>query len=661
MIRKISLIIVSMIMYIWVLYWFMEIDIQEWIRQTYDEFKSSDFYDHLDSSKTFWNLYSVAYDSIDTINFSSDKETFDFMSEDLISRSWEWWSCDVSSEDMLNVYRDTLWGSMIERQLINNWWSISTFENDAENFVKDSVDSCVKVAKCIIWESSMESDSLYDNENMYSIDTYNICKNTVVGYYEINKWNILKNNELKISNYWDDMFLNWDIDDSPYDLLYDIEQIWNILFSNNKEAPKTYLYWNWSWGWWWWEEVGVDIDLIEDIAESMWIIWDWEEEDEYVVWPDEDVDDIIEEIIWNVGEDDWYISWWDIEENNVNWNDSIINWMCIDSEIDLWDSWTDWWSDDIDEVLGWIWLNPDTYIDDELIDEDNAINTMDEFNDDEFQTILDDFRESLFWNPSAEEINNQLNSCMDDCWDLWPFDQIVCKAQCLCQATTSMDWIVSVKFCLVPTRKKPVEWTKEVLSIEEMVDEVLNVTTNLKESWELFPHKFTDERMETALQDIKLSRILAFDFVIIEKPIFSNTDKKQEREQREKEETEYNKDKERQILWNYWDIVLREERNKYVNSLWFNSEAYRATQRPANTLEERDNNIDLATRYSEQKYTNTDDAAEDEQENYHRESMDRVRNFILDNIKFWWALTDSLYDLNNNSRAFRKKIEATTN
>lgn len=80
--------------------------------------------------------------------------------------------------------------------------------------------------------------------------------------------------------------------------------------------------------------------------------------------------------------------------------------------------------------------------------------------------------------------------------------------------------IVAFKLCWIESQYNPPSNGKTVLSIEEIVDELLSILEDAKRSGALMEHTKTDEWWETSLQGVKFKDIFSIDFVIDVKPLW---------------------------------------------------------------------------------------------------------------------------------------------
>ncbi|MDP2669838.1 MAG: hypothetical protein Q8O99_02250 [bacterium] len=72
-----------------------------------------------------------------------------------------------------------------------------------------------------------------------------------------------------------------------------------------------------------------------------------------------------------------------------------------------------------------------------------------------------------------------------------------------------------IKICKELTRGYGISSNQPVKSVEEVIDEMLNVCTNLKDSGQLLEHNKTKDHMEDKMMRIKLGNKFAFGISVI--------------------------------------------------------------------------------------------------------------------------------------------------
>ena len=106
-------------------------------------------------------------------------------------------------------------------------------------------DSCVEVVRCYLREEygQVAGDTKdYLESLVYNTTVYEACTSVVENTYKDMRLKLSSLATLQDINYGDDMFINADEEDSPYDLLIDVEVIGNVLFAHNDPASEIHAY-----------------------------------------------------------------------------------------------------------------------------------------------------------------------------------------------------------------------------------------------------------------------------------------------------------------------------------------------------------------------------------------------------------------------------------
>ncbi len=119
--------------------------------------------------------------------------------------------------------------------------------------------------------------------------------------------------------------------------------------------------------------------------------------------------------------------------------------------------------------------------------------------------------------------------------------------------------IIAFKLCWIESQYTPPSNGKTVLSIEEIIDELLSIVEDAKKSGALMEHTKTDEWWETSLQGVKFKDIFSIDFVIDVKPLWQQKTPQQRKELKQQQ----NQQIIQQTLGWDGDIDTYMEKNKY--------------------------------------------------------------------------------------------------
>lgn len=439
--------------------------------------------------------------------------------------------------------------------------------------------SCTEVVKCYYRDQLLEQWVNLDTYEAYSNTTFIACQEVVARTY--NKA-LMQNSTVEImknNNYGDEIFVNGTLDDSPYDLLYTIEEIGDILFAHNDDASEVHYY-NF-------EEVNTIIPGINDPRETKQHIEEEGIEKNY----DQDEDDIVpEESTGSYNPPNDQPAWWITLKDDTwwgwGWGGSIQNGdQCI-VPIDDNETPPDEWENAealrefvydrnyellFDRLLAaklWAMLDP---------------KVQEDFGDDTkgLDSEAEDAAKGLLWwqgesADTLEEFEEHVRSCIDQFteeWEAWwkkivwksitqPSQFTSCVLERICKEVGDPTWrgMYRVKICNVPsTRSYGTTNKQQVRSIEEIMDEIVNRCYGLRESGQLLKHNKTKDHMGHKLEKIKLVDTLAFGLTVTFKAPPRTTEPSAEKRM----QIENNKYLTDLLLWFNEEMTFEDERNKY--------------------------------------------------------------------------------------------------
>lgn len=357
---------------------------------------------------------------------------------------------------------------------------------------------------------------------------------------------------LQLSQLGSDKYWNGTVDDSPYDIMWDISTQWVLSFEDVQEVTTPVLY-----------DIPVFKKSKNKILEksqnnsnsrNTWRGWSsvwnrWNNSNQNTEWGDG----------WNVSNS--ASLWWDTNA----WSASL--WWNLWTTSTESDSWTptplptdgrwfsmEWWYDDLIDGL-WAYSvvrNNSLYYwslceeeeeepepEEEPIDVSSVRSTtwpwrnLENLSDEELQEVIDSLQEALdsvnpslhwelkeswwftfnssrWWDPERdqERARNEVLSCWESCEDIPRIDQRAsCKLMCACWEKKSgifdpekhpgLGPILMVRYCTVPAVDMRFSvWWKTVMSIEEMINEIHGVVDKLSREWKLWmwtpQHNFLD-------------------------------------------------------------------------------------------------------------------------------------------------------------------------
>lgn len=544
---------------------------------------------------------------------------------------------------------------------INDQQVKALFENGGQTV---SASACIPFTNCrkgietTTRNTYKNRQNLWDNgvggKDTITVTEFSECKSFVTTKYEQTYKKIKDTTTLINATIGTDIYANGTTDDWWFDILYDIEKLGDILFTNNEQTRKT-LFFSFPQGSIAWLQAipfwdNTTSSIIPDKIQLAWGNTQWggwvsrdntTRNGDGTTRTDRATRDSETPVRTEQG---WELptqntqEWWQSNNSqttdpavNIPENTIISNYVCLptntSSEIDnldkdsnsRWDETTD---DKTDRPT-----RPTVDINDPWTSKppasDNALTSSDSN-----------------WMNSNSFINNedQVLKCIKKCTDstMKATDKAFCIAKCSCTTMRTDDGMAWVSICMVPTRQTDVLSRKPIQSVQEVVDEINNVLTALRNSWEMIKHNRTTEFLDTSLSKVKLHKILAFDINLATKPIFTAASAPGKKENKTKSETETDKINN----GTYTSIDIWAEKNKYIY--------YRNSIAEWKTISStsRDNSSSVLPEVMTNSLSKTQNA----------EVIDQVSAFVMDNISFWDSLSDTLLSIQQTSDQIRQKI-----
>ena len=567
--KKISIIALLFLILNWFSYWSFwtlnQRDIGGWLSSVYENAKDS-----AEASKRMkdlsspmeWDLYKQAFQMLAEMDIWTNKKSIDII-VNYYKKEWKVMCSQINKDDIISILDEKA----------------------------DLWDACKKVLSCESGEDLSEKPIWYNKLNQCKVSVQNKLNNISASLSDVDSF--------KVDSFGEDMFMNWNLDDSPYDLLADIEAIADIMFKDNEETETTVLFSIWDdakdhssalwwlpWSWWWFPRGSIEEDKESEKSEG-------DKEN---------------------------------EENN-NSNNSLF-----------------WW-----ENLA---------CSEEFSEDEESENDKDE---DYVEWIIannPDLAAIAWWNNASDE---DILNAVKDCG--WSWNK-ACMRQHLCWRSDIWNtdyWEIYLTYCLETVETSSIAENKPVESIEWMLMEINNVLTSLDESWELVKHTKTSDSMDSQLKNVDFWRAFSFDFVLMNKPTFSDTSEKQEEFEIQNELDRMN----RQLLWTYPSTSHDKERNKYTMIYDKNTTQAKRRNAPgwsnqqiANIAKAKEQS-ELWLSWYQEKTDELKQIIKSSNNENKVELLEDIEDFIINNNDFWVSSVDSLENINQISNYLNNKIQAT--
>ncbi len=639
------------------------------------------------------NIFSNAYE-LEWNNIKQEKiETIEVTANYLNKIYTKW--CNMTTDDISIL----LFQNKDIREEIWHILQVPPMSN-TEVFYETYYNACTKLNKCI---TPWKQPQFYQDTKMLKK-----CIEDTTKAYILSKTSNINMAKIQQSTQWENIFIDGNEDNWPYDLLADIQYIGDVIFKWNKERPETLFF----------EMPTVDMYDSNELPNNNkpqenpeWEILNWDvtndndlennndennndsENDNNNESTDNFVTGVKDLINWTVSKDN--------SKKKPTWlllgNACIVrpdqeNWDPVQSPEEIEDILQLYYTDlekeweNLQDGVEPLAVDPDLDIIDEEVDPN------DEENDDDNKDETIAIPEDIACTATCESEDNQwakelcqVNCCVDKCkdyfdqpveetWVAWILkkwenekNKLICMSQCLCGEVSwpqkpldfAWDWTPAVKyrvrFCRIPVEVQPIV-PKKVWSIEEVVDEINIVLTKLKESWQLMKSVKTKEMFETSMQNIKLADVLAFNLFIKFKPIFNTMPESQAKEIQKELSEQWEQD-----MRNTNSLDFVEERNKYI--LLFNPNKRSVKKQVATNYTMQLKNIeDMEEKMSKWKSNNNNNNNKvveniNVKTKARGEALDNIANFIISNAKFWNEITETMNLMNDVASDLKVKVD----
>lgn len=637
------------------------------IQHIWESLRPKETFENLHKWFTFGNIYTNAHNIAKKELLATTAQALWNMTDDLNYT----YNCNLNVNQVSNILL-TIDSSRNDIQAMAKMIQEATPKYEQDSFIS----SCTKLVNCVTkWNNGTWDLYWYNNWTStgqkwayLSDDWFLNCKRLATNAYERNVKSTSAAISLASTNIWSDIYYNWTLDDSPYDILVDIQRIWDVLFASNEQTEKVLFYtfpsnsiaWFQAipfdgssrftttptsiqiWGdanntqWWSTNTAGNnitnanttfvsttntnDVNVASDITNQWWnnnispryvdttnTVTDAWIIDNYACTPTTSQ-------WWSTNDNPWPINPWNEWTTNQNWGAATQ------------DSWPIYTPPTFD-------INTPYYSPIVWSNDDPAINSQ--------------------WREDPEQYEQQaaqIESCTANCNGLKAIDKSMCIAKCMCWTTYTKNWMFWLSICTIPTKQTDIVSSKSVQSIEEIVSEINNVLKNLKQSGEMMKHTKTTEFLDTSLSKIKLNKIFAFDVSVSFKPILDTKPRKMTDAEAENQTDSL-------LKWTYGSIDIWAEKNKYA-VFGIENKVQSESNTTSISLKEIKNTAENAQSDYTSRYTAIEGKLTKSIANsQNAEVADIVRQFLEQNVRFWTYINESLGQIQQSASDIRQKIE----
>lgn len=655
--------------FVFSIWYSFEIPLGDALDRFYQNQKRNALLNDVNGKISVWDLYKKSLESVSNNEFEPIFEAV----EKVVWKVNNDYDCQLNQQDIINVLYYS--NDNFKRDLKNN---LDLFEKPDKD---DMWNSCNKLNVCIYNPQNWQLNN--------TVTLNNLCKDNINQKFMDYYTNSYYSKALSVGSEWSNLFWNYSMEDSSYDIINDIYILSEILFAVNKEPVETLFYkmptveyqdvvYN--------ENVFMDIDWFSPYNDYIVTTWDNN------TWGDSN-----NSWWWNNGGD---LGWWWSSEDL--WNDDIIN---DDNEINMFiesiNVW-DWYNDDIvvwwNQCVSWFeiaWLSWSLYDEiittgldlvdleeylEELLDDIDEISCNNDWVYQDWESLdcpdnqsngtwelppIDEIEELLNWAQQwtwGNDIDPQVLSCFQKCQDVpcnaMSCDKIMCYAKCACQVyespyydpwvTPGLTSVFKINFCIIPVINNPVSKDKTVYNINSVFSEIYFILKWLRNSGELTINKKTKEFLDTSLKDNNFGEQLSFTLNTASKP----TQAKELDMTKEQKQMEFNKNLMEWILWFWTENNNDIERNKYI--VYDDPCIHKVAKEDFDTIEAKNNSIKECqqdmNKWTELSYINDD--LIDQKIVVVNSSID---NFLMQNRDFWYAVDDMFRSWNDSAEIMSNK------
>ena len=351
-----------------------------------------------------------------------------------------------------------------------------------------------------------------------------------------------KKQNLQVAHLWTDKYRNSTTDDSPYDIMSDIWEVWRLLYTS-AEKPITPVFYKLP-------MFANSKDLLENHKENGWSFYvtgdDWWQQILGATWSSANPLPLpLPRWAEWLSMEGWYddLADW-LQSSRINGDSSLWN-ACDDSEGDSGDDGEGWWWDGTNppEAEDTSWISVEEF--EEVVDYMKwAI--------DKYASLPDDKKAEMIakaWDTSRflwDITPSQLDKTAEDiknCWESCEWLRIDQKASCMIMCTcwevaspifdpdeTPWLWpIFRIRFCAVPAvDTRFAIWWRKIYSIEEWVKEIYGVVDKLSREWRLWMWTQQYNFLDSTTKKMKVADTVAFTISIEFEDIANKFPKKSE-------------------------------------------------------------------------------------------------------------------------------------
>lgn len=632
------------------------------IQRAWESLRPKDTIDKINRSMELGNIYTQSYTLAQKSFTSTTTQSINAMVSEFNYK----YSCNMDVADM-----GSLLGSIDE--IRNQIQAALSVVSSQTSFYEQSsfAWACTKMMSCMQRKPVKAGniiDSVSTTKWTYLTDeAFKECKRYTAVAYNLQSsvlWNVIN---LASTNLWNDMYYNGTLDDSPYDLLVDIQRIGDVLFAWNEQTAKTLFYTFPNNSIAWMQAIPFDTSttttsLPDSIPFSPNTVNNAQWNNTTNTNPSGSTNTA----------NNWQIQSQNTQNQTTNQasttntitsttnttysdpllqssNNTIQNYACIPTTTTNTTTTNNWNNSSENNTTNTNTSESNTTTTTNTSNNTTNTNTWNTNwalpptvnpNTPFYSPIVTDADDPITANAnweSPDEFKAQeasINNCLNQCKSLPAVDKALCQAKCMCGSASTKDGIFGLQVCTVPSKQSDVMWTKSVQSVEEIIGAINGVLEALRQSGEMTKHTKPKEFLDTSLSKISLNKIFAFDINIAFKPILDTKPRKMS-------EAEAQARTDQELAWNYSSIDIGREKNKYL-ALAAKNISYVSSDT-------------IITQNSTQ--SRLEWIPEQLAKTQHAEVADIIKQFMDQNLRFRAYVNESLSNINRTAETLKNKIQ----
>lgn len=599
------------------------------------------------------NPYKQALKMIRSESMGTLKECI----EDLTKIITEESKSSINQKDVINILYDT---NIASKKIAKLMWWTNKLDDDltiSENEINASYNNLSKkIAVCK--KNATESDNGNLNERIC------IKKRFKTTYINIEK---SKDdvNIIKSENFWEDLFSNWSLEDSEYDILIDINNIWNLLFTSFIGPTETLFYkkptvkkWNSQNTAWW--DMGTLTDILNNLntngntgngsngsngntgnsgsgsgeTTNNTTSWNWTNNTK--------TDTELEQFISTTHTQNTSKTSSSSTTNNTISPMGINQWnMCVatvsggnsntitTTMTEITDITT------IEQYLNEI----DKKNDGVIVVKEYGPPPLNEWNNENQNNTTTNGVANQLIEEKIDAIfdEDSVKKCTEKCTVGTDVEKAICKIECLCFSLTypktgieGLDGQMKLRFCTIPVQKNRISKQKDILWRDDSLSRIKSVFEKLTNGWEMVKYERPKEYLESPIWKIERSKYLSFEMKLYIKSLFQNTSKK-DRETKAKKEREL---REKSVKTDTPEVVTDPNKFKVSSKTEDTSVNYDRTERQLDKV------VQTARNKKNIMFN------------------EKIGLFLEENDKFWFNIIEEINKLNNWITTIKNKLSS---